>query len=75
MDAVSICGLCGQRMHVRYGKRRGQLIPNYTCKGRGFEFGDALFQSVVGTTIDDAIGKLVVESVSPTALELAGSST
>jgi DNA invertase Pin-like site-specific DNA recombinase len=71
LQGRAICGLCGQRMHVRYGKRREQLIPNYTCKGRGFEFGDALCQSVVGITIDEAIGKLVVESMSPMALELS----
>lgn len=67
-----LCGLCGSRMHVQYHERKdGQLVPTYVCHGRGRDFGDPLCQSVVGTGIDAAIGKLVVEAVTPMALELA----
>ncbi len=71
LQGRAVCGLCGQRMHVRYGSRHGQRIPNYVCVGRGWNFGDALCQSIVGTSIDAAIAKLVVESVTPKAIELA----
>jgi DNA invertase Pin-like site-specific DNA recombinase len=71
LQGRAVCGLCGSRMHVRYGKRRGERIPNYVCLGRGREFGDALCQSIVGTRLDAAIGQLLVESVTPMALELS----
>ena len=57
-------------MHVRYGARRGQQIPVYVCVGRGQLFGDPLCQSILGTTIDAAIGNLLVEAVTPMALEM-----
>jgi DNA invertase Pin-like site-specific DNA recombinase len=67
-----VCGLCGSRMHVHYNVRRGgKLVTNYICFGRGRDFGDPACQSIVGTEIDAAVGKLVVEAVTPMALELA----
>ena len=67
-----VCGLCGSRMHVHYNVRRGgELVPNYVCFGRGREFADPACQSIVGTEIDAAVGALLVEAVTPMALELA----
>jgi hypothetical protein len=39
--------------------------------GRGRLFGDPLCQSILGTEIDAAVGALLVEAVTPMALELA----
>jgi len=67
-----VCGLCGSRMHVHYNTRRGEeLITSYVCTGRGRLFGDPLCQSMVGTEIDVSIGNLLLEVVTPMALELA----
>jgi len=67
-----VCGVCGSRMHVHYNTRRsGALITNYICVGRGRLFGDPPCQSMLGTEIDAAIAALVLESVTPMALELA----
>jgi hypothetical protein len=72
LQGRAVCGLCGQRMHIHYNKRRGgQLIPNYVCVGRGRLFGDPLCQSILGIEIDAAVGRLLVEAVTPMALELA----
>jgi len=72
LQGRAVCGLCGGRMHIHYNKRRGgQLIPNYVCFGRGQLFGDPRCQSIVGTEIDAAVGKLLVEAVTPAALEVA----
>ena len=70
LQGRAVCGLCGSRMHVRYGNRRGQRVPNYVCVGRGHLFGDPLCQSIVGTQIDAAVGNLLVEAVTPMALEM-----
>jgi len=66
-----VCGLCGSRMHVQYNVRRGQSVPKYVCFGRGRNIGDPACQSVLGTDIDAAVGKLLVEAVTPMALQLA----
>jgi hypothetical protein len=70
LQGRAVCGLCGSRMHVHYGIRRGQRIPSYVCAGRGQLFGDPLCQSMIGIQIDEAVGKLLVEAVTPMALEM-----
>ncbi len=58
-------------MRVHYNTRRtGQLIPNYVCSGHGRLLGDGSCQSILGTEIDAAVSKLLVEAVTPMALEM-----
>lgn len=72
LQGRAVCGVCGSRMHVHYNsRRRGAPIPNYVCFGRGRLFGDPACQSILGGAIDAAIGTLLVETVTPMALELA----
>ncbi len=72
LQGRALCGLCGNRMHVHYSHRRGgQLAVNYVCFGRGQGLGDPACQSIVGTHIDAAVGQLLVEAVTPMALQLA----
>ncbi len=67
-----LCGLCGSRMGVHYYIRRnGVVVTTYLCEGRGRLFGDSHCQSIAGTAIDAAISDLLVEAVTPMALELA----
>ena len=67
-----VCGLCGCRMHVHYDvRRKGVMMTNYVCAGRTRRYQDPLCQSILGKNIDDAVGKLLVETVTPMALELA----
>jgi hypothetical protein len=70
LQGLVICGKCGLRMTVRYHQSRGTLAPIYTCQREGIQHGHAICQQVTGTSIDDAIGTLVVEAVSPMALEI-----
>jgi len=67
-----VCGLCGSRMQIRYRSRRGgQLVPDYVCPGRGRGYAEPLCQSILGTEIDAAVGTLLVDAVTPMALDLA----
>jgi hypothetical protein len=71
LQGRAVCGLCGSRMHIHYNTRRGgQLVPNYVCVGRGRLFGDPPCQSILGTEIDTAVAKLLVDTVTPMALDL-----
>ena len=66
-----VCGRCGSRMPIRYRPRRGgPLVPDYVCPGRGRGYAEPLCQSILGTEIDAAVGKLLVDAVTPKALAL-----
>src|ERR1700730_9702034 len=66
-----LCGRCGERMTIRYHVRNGHLCPDYLCQREGIEHAQPLCQHVPGSGIDEAIGALLVEAVSPVALEVA----
>lgn len=70
LQGLVICARCGQRMTVRYHKRRGRQVPEYVCQREGIEHGHARCQRVPGVGIDQAIGELLVEAVNPVALEV-----
>jgi DNA invertase Pin-like site-specific DNA recombinase len=71
LQGLVICGRCGGRMTVRYHSCRGQLVPEYVCQREGIENAQPLCQRVFGGDLDRAIGDLLVETVSPLALEVA----
>jgi len=71
LQGLAICGLCGKRMTIRYHTRRGRLAPDYICQRDGIEQGKGVCQAVPGQALDDAIGSLLVESMTPFALEVA----
>jgi hypothetical protein len=58
-------------MRVRYHTHRGRLIPDYECYRHTQQRGEPPCQVIYGAGIDSAIGKLLVEAVSPLALEVA----
>jgi DNA invertase Pin-like site-specific DNA recombinase len=71
LQGLAICGRCGERMTIRYYTRHRQLVPEYVCQRQGIERGEPVCQRLVGAEIDDAVGELLVESVTPLALEVA----
>ena len=71
LQGLVICGKCGLRMTVRYHQSRGTLAPIYVCQREGIEHGQPLCQQITGASIDQAIGALVVDAVSPMALEVS----
>ncbi|MBN1606451.1 MAG: recombinase zinc beta ribbon domain-containing protein [Polyangiaceae bacterium] len=71
LQGLAICGVCGQRMTVRYHTRKDRLWPEYICQREGIDTATAICQSIPGLGIDEAIGKLLVETVTPMTLEVA----
>jgi hypothetical protein len=71
LQGLLICGRCGKRMTVRYHCRRGQSLPDYVCQREGIEHGDAICQHVPGAGIDEAVGNILVEAVTPVTIEVA----
>jgi DNA invertase Pin-like site-specific DNA recombinase len=66
-----LCGICGQRMTVRYHLRKAGLVPNYVGQKEGIEHSQRICQSIPGSSIDRAIGTLLLETLTPLTLEVA----
>ena len=71
LQGLVICGKCGRRMTLRYHQRGGRLSPDYLCQKQSVEECRPVCQNVPGGTVDDALSALIVDSISPLALEVA----
>lgn len=71
LQGLAICGVCGERMTVRYNLRNGKLLPTYTCQKRGIERGEPACQLVPGQHLDEAVAGMLIESVAPMSLEVS----
>ena len=66
-----VCGICGNRMTVRYHRRGDGLVPDYWCNRNYMEHGAPVCQTIPGASIDAAVGKLLVEAMTPMAIEVS----
>jgi len=67
-----ICGACGERMTVRYHSHRSQAVPTYWCGRRALQRGESgLCQTVHGATLDAVISDVIIEAMTPVAIEVA----
>ncbi len=71
LQGLVLCGVCGRRMTVRYHTRAGRKCPEYVCQRDGIEHGQPICQGIPGASIDDAIGELLLQKLTPAALEVA----
>jgi DNA invertase Pin-like site-specific DNA recombinase len=71
LQGLVICAKCGDRMTVRYHLQGARRVPDYLCQRHGVEHAEPLCQQIVGGELDAAIGRLLVEAVSPVTLEVA----
>lgn len=71
LQGVILCGRCGARMTVRYSVRHGHPIPDYVCQRRGIEEAGRPCQVIPGTGLDDAISQVILNAVTPAALDVA----
>ena len=71
LQGVIICGRCGLRMTVRYHHRRDQQIPTYMCQRDGIENGRPVCAAIPGGDLDQAIGQLLIDTLTPLAVEAA----
>jgi DNA invertase Pin-like site-specific DNA recombinase len=71
LQGIVVCGQCGDRMTVRYHQRHGALWPTYVCQLRGIARAEPICQSIPGRGLDEAIGRVLIETVTPLTLEMA----
>lgn len=71
LQGLLLCRRCGERMTVRYHQRAGRrIVPDYLCAHKSIERGEPPCQRLPGSDLDQAIGALLLERVTPEALEL-----
>jgi DNA invertase Pin-like site-specific DNA recombinase len=71
LQGRAICGRCGRHMRVRYQARRGRLEVWYVCDRAHYRNAAPDCQSIAGRPIDEAIAALVVEQMTPAAVDLS----
>ena len=71
LQGRAVCGRCGKHFRVRYAARRGRLEAWYVCDRAHGSRGEPNCQSIAGPPIDEAIGMLIAEQMTPAAVELA----
>lgn len=58
-------------MTVRYHVRRGLQLPDYICQRAMVEHADQICQALPGASLDAAIGQLMIDTLTPLAVEAA----
>lgn len=71
LQGLVVCGRCGERMTLRYHHRGGREVPTYLCQQRSIEHGRPVCQQISGEWVDQAVGELLLELVTPLSLEVA----
>jgi DNA invertase Pin-like site-specific DNA recombinase len=71
LQGLAVCARCGERMSVRYHMQGERKVPDYMCQRRSIERAQPVCQQIHGQALDEAIGKLLVETVTPLTLEVA----
>ncbi len=71
LQGLAVCALCGERMTVRYHTQGARQVPDYMCQSKSIQRAQPACQMIHGGVLDDAIGKLLVETVTPLTLEVA----
>ena len=71
LQGRAVCGRCGQHLRVRYREARGKLESWYVCDRASDVRAEPNCQSLAGSPIDEAVGLLVAEKMTPAAVELA----
>jgi DNA invertase Pin-like site-specific DNA recombinase len=70
LQGRAICGVCGRYFRVRYRSSRRREESWYICDRASNSLGKSHCQSIAGPPIDRAIGLVVIEKVTPKAIEL-----
>jgi DNA invertase Pin-like site-specific DNA recombinase len=66
-----LCGVCGERMSVRYSMAYQQVVPTYVCQEASVRRAEKVCQSVPGRVVDQAISNLLLDLMQPMTLQVA----
>jgi DNA invertase Pin-like site-specific DNA recombinase len=66
-----LCGICGERMSIRYSMAYQQVVPTYVCQEASVRRAEKVCQSVPGKAVDQAISNLLLDLMQPMTLQVA----
>ena len=70
LQGRAVCGQCGAYFRVRYAARRGRQEAWYNCDRAHTYRGEPSCQSIAGAPVDEAMGRLIAEQITPAAVDL-----
>ncbi len=72
LQGLVVCAKCGRRMSVKYHQRcDASLVPDYACQSEGITSATPPCQTVCGAGVDSAVAALVLQQLTPLAIEAA----
>ena len=71
LQGIIVCGRCGGRMTVRYHARGSRQVPTYACQRDGIENARPICAAIPGWTLDEHVGQLLIDTLTPLAVEAA----
>jgi DNA invertase Pin-like site-specific DNA recombinase len=71
LQGLAVCGRCGRRMTVGYHTRSGVEYPEYRCHAEAIQAGSGRCQTIPGAGVDQALAQLLLDTLTPLALEVA----
>ena len=71
LQGIIICGRCGGRMTIRYHARGGKDLPTYLCQRDGTDNARPICTAIPGHTLDEHVGQLLIDTLTPLAVEAA----
>ena len=71
LQGIIICGRCGGRMTIRYHARGGKDLPTYPCQRDGIANARPICAAIPGHTLDERAGQLLIDTLTPLAVEAA----
>ena len=71
LQGLVVCGRCGRPMTICYHNRKAGPEPVYICQRERANYGEPLCQHIPGKKVDEAVGQLLLEMVTPLSLQVA----
>jgi len=71
LQGRAVCGRCGRYFRLTYSYSREKPQARYICDPSESGLGEPNCQSIAASPVDEAIGALVTERMTPAAVELA----
>jgi hypothetical protein len=71
LQGRAMCGRCGRHFRLTYSYAREKPEARYICNPAESGLGEPTCQSIAALPVDEAVGALVAERMTPAAVELA----
>src|SRR5438093_13337636 len=72
LQGIVLCGTCGRNMSTSYKRRAGGRIdPLYTCNRAKLDYSAPICTYIPGGEVDHMISAVLLEQVTPLAMEAA----